>query len=83
MEASVGEDLVYDSQVIEEFETARLQAFAPRASKPGGGLVDDAEVDSAAGQVTGQGESGGSCAYDQDREFGAGLVKSWQWGWCS
>ena len=80
MEASVGEDLVDDSQVIEEFETAGLQALASRAGKEGGGLVDDAEVDSAAGQVTGQGESGGSCAYYQDGEFGAGLVKSWQWG---
>ncbi len=42
MEASVGEDLVYDSQIIEQFETAGLQALASRAGKKGRGPVDDA-----------------------------------------
>ena len=30
-----------------------------------GGFIDDAEVDAPAGEVAGEGESGGSCSYDQ------------------
>ena len=55
VEASVGEDLVDDAQVIQEFETAGLESFSPLAGEVGWGLVDDAEWDAAACQVTGQG----------------------------
>ena len=69
VEAPVGQDLVDDSQVLQDFETAGLQPFSPGSGKVGGHLVDDAEMDAAARQVTGKGQAGRPCSYDQDGRF--------------
>jgi hypothetical protein len=69
VEASVGQDLVDDSQVLQDFETAGLQPFSAGSGKVGRYLIDDAEIDAATRQVTSKGQAGGPCSNDQDGRF--------------
>src|SRR5580692_283826 len=75
VKASVGKDLVNDSQVIQYFKTAGLQAFAARPGKIGCDLIDDSEIYAAARQVTGHSQPGGPSAYDQHIDRGGLLIK--------
>jgi hypothetical protein len=60
------QQLVGHASWTKEFERAGLHAERAGGGRRFGRLVDDADVDAKSGQFEGGGQSGGSCADDQD-----------------
>jgi hypothetical protein len=65
MEFSVPDDLVSDPEVVHYFKATRLKALALRADEVDLGLIDNPECHTSAGEITSQGQSGGTGSYDQ------------------